>query len=124
MFKKKIPEIDFVHCGRGGATIGDLFQHSAYYHQTMQPSLVLMQSGVVDCAPRALTIVEQQVVKRLPLLGPMLGKLIRRNATWIRRWRKMSYTPLATYEAWVQTYEQIFSNVYWIEILPATADYE
>ncbi len=124
LLKRKFPEIDFVHCGRGGASIADLFKHSTYFHGTVQPALVLVQSGVVDCAPRALTVVEQQVLKRLPLIGPLILALVKRYAALLRRWRKMSYTPLVDYEAWVETYERLFSNVYWIEILPASLEYE
>lgn len=124
LLKRRFPEIDFVHCGRGGATIEDLFKHSAYYHGTIKPALVLVQSGIVDCAPRALSVIEQQVLQRLPIVGPMLLALVRRNAARLRRWRGMSYTSLANYEAWVQAFERLFANVHWIGILPADAEYE
>ena len=64
LLKAAFPQCDFIHHGRGGATIVDLFKHSTYYHETLKPDLVFMQSGVVDCAPRALTVVEQQVISR------------------------------------------------------------
>ncbi len=124
LLKRCFPAIDFVHCGRGGATLIDLFKHSTYYHGNIQPALVLVQSGIVDCAPRALTVVEQQVLQRLPLLGAPLLALVRKRAAAMRRWRRMSYTPLVTYEAWVNRYESLYSNVHWIGILPAHSDYE
>lgn len=124
LLKRNFPQIDFVHCGRGGATIVDLFKHSAYYHGTIQPSLVLVQSGIVDCAPRALTVLEQQVLQRLPIIGPLFLSLVRRNAARLRRWRGMSYTSLESYEAWIQAFERLFTHVYWIGILPAAAEYE
>ena len=124
LLKHRFPKIDFVHCGRGGATIEDLYKHSAYFHKTIKPALVLVQSGVVDCAPRALTVIEQQALKRLPVIGSLLLKLVKRNAPTIRRWRRMSYTTLANYETWVSKYENLFENIYWIEILPACSDYE
>lgn len=124
LLKRRFPEIDFVHCGRGGATIEDLFKHSTYYHGTIKPALVLAQSGIVDCAPRALSVIEQQVLQRLPIVGPLVQALVRRNAARLRRWRGMSYTSLASYEAWIQAYERLFANVHWIGILPADAEYE
>lgn len=124
LLKRRFPGIDFVHCGRGGATIEDLFKHSAYYHGTMKPALVLVQSGIVDCAPRALSVIEQQVLQRLPIIGSMLLALVRKNAALLRRWRGMSYTSLASYEAWVQAFEHLYANVQWIGILPADAEYE
>lgn len=124
LLRRRFPTVDFVHCGRGGATIVDLFKHSAYYHGTIHPALVLMQSGIVDCAPRALTVVEQQVLQRLPLLGPPLLAFARRHAAAMRRWRRISYTPLPTFEAWADRIESLFSNVHWIGVLPAHSDYE
>lgn len=124
LLKRKFTQIDFVHCGRGGATIVDLFKHSAYFHGTIEPALVLVQAGIVDCAPRALTVTEQQILQRLPIVGRLLFAIVRRNAARLRRWRRMSYTSLASYETWVQAYERLFSNVYWIGILPADSEYE
>ncbi|MBC3936348.1 hypothetical protein H8K47_13330 [Undibacterium sp. CY7W] len=124
LLKRRFPDVDFVHCGRGGATIGDLFKHSAYYHGTIKPALVLVQSGIVDCAPRALSVIEQQVLQRLPIVGSLILALVRRNAAMLRRWRKMSYTSLASYEASVQAFEHLFANVHWVGILPVDAEYE
>jgi hypothetical protein len=124
LLKRRFPAVDFVHCGRGGATIVDLHKHSAYYHGTISPTLVLVQSGIVDCAPRALTVVEQQVLQRLPILGPPLSALARRHAPILRRWRRMSYTSLPAFEAWADRFEALFGNVHWIGILPAHSNYE
>lgn len=124
LLKSAFPQCDFIHCGRGGATIVDLFKHSAYYHGTVSPDLVLMQSGVVDCAPRALTVIEQQVLQRLPLFGAGLSALARRHAPTLRRLRRMSYTPLPTFSAYADRFEQLLGNVHWIGILPANAAYE
>jgi len=124
LLKSRFPDVDFIHCGRGGATIGDLFKHSAYYHGTIKPSLVLMQTGIVDCAPRALSVIEQQVLQRLPVLGPLVLSLVRRNAAALRRWRRISYTPIDSYERSVQAFEQLFSNIYWVGILPTDTEYE
>lgn len=124
LLKRYFPQIDFVHCGRGGATIDDLFKHSTYYHGTIQPALVLVQAGIVDCAPRALSVIEQQVLQRLPVVGPLVLALVHGNAARLRRWRGINYTSLASYEAWIQAYERLFANVHWIGILPADAEYE
>ena len=59
LLKTEFPQCDFIHHGRGGATIVELFKHSIYYHETLRPDLVFMQSGVVDCAPRALTVMQR-----------------------------------------------------------------
>lgn len=124
LLKAEFPQCDFIHHGRGGATLVDLFKHSTYYHETLKPDLVFMQSGVVDCAPRALTVIEQQVISRLPLVSRPLTALIKRYSHLLRKTRKMTYTSLETFAEYVTKFETIFQNVYWIDILPVLAQYE
>lgn len=122
--KTEFPQCDFIHHGCGGATIVDLFKHSAYYHETLRPDLVFMQSGVVDCAPRALTVIEQQVISRLPIVSRPLIALVKRYSHALRMARKMTYTPVATFAEYVARFEAVFQNVYWIDILPVLDLYE
>ncbi len=124
LLRDAFPQCDIVHQGRGGATIRDLFNHSAYYHGTMKPDLVLIQSGIVDCAPRTLTLVEQQVVTRLPLLSRPLGALVKRYSRQLRRLRGITYTPLPQFEHFIERFEAQFPNACWIGILPASPGYE
>jgi hypothetical protein len=122
--KVQFPDCDFIHQGRGGANIVDLYKHTAYFHGTVQPDLVFMQSGVVDCAPRALTVIEQQVISRLPLVSGLLGGLVKRNARVLRRARKITYTPLPQFAEYVRKFEALYPVVYWIGVLPVASDYE
>ena len=124
ILKRRFNSIDFIHCGRGGATIRELFQHSFYYHTTLQPALVLIQSGIVDCAPRALTVIEQQVIQRLPIVGAYLSSLARRYAPYLRRRRRISFTSPPAFEDYIGDFEKAFESIYWIGILPADDDYE
>ncbi|GAB3415021.1 SGNH/GDSL hydrolase family protein [Massilia agilis] len=122
--KTRFPDCDFIHQGRGGATIVDLFKHSAYFHKTIAPDLVFVQAGVVDCAPRALSVVEQQVISRLPVIGGLLARAVKRHAPMMRRVRQMTYTPLPVFADYMHRFEELFSPVYWIGILPVSAEYE
>lgn len=124
LLKQEFPQCDFIHQGRGGATIVDLFKHSAYYHDTLSPDLVFIQSGIVDCAPRALTVIEQQVVSRLPLVSGLLTALVKKHSVRLRRARGMTYTPLAVFREYKSRFESLYANLYWICILPASAAYE
>lgn len=125
LLKAKFRTFDFIHIGRGGGTIVDLFKHTNYFHGgTIKPTLVLMQSGVVDCAPRALTEIEQHILARLPIAGPWIGAIVKRHVHRLRRWRNMTYTPLPTFEDYVNRFEGLYTNVHWIGILPADAEYE
>ena len=122
--RREFPEYDIVHYGQGGATIGRLFGNMSYFRGTLSPRYCFIQSGIVDCAPRAMTEVELQIVKRIPILGAAIGKLIQKNAKAIRRARKLQYTPLAQYAAFVDRFDALFPAVWWIGIAPAGADYE
>ncbi|KQT31153.1 hypothetical protein ASG29_14300 [Sphingomonas sp. Leaf412] len=118
------PHYEIVHYGHGGATIERLFEYTSYFRGTVSPVACFVQSGVVDCAPRALTEVELQVIKRLPVVGGLLGRAVQRHAATIRRLRKLSYTPLDRYEATVRRFEEAFGAVHWITIPPPSATYE
>lgn len=124
MLKDAFPACDFIHHGRGGSTLVDLFKHSAYYHGTVRPDLVLMHSGVVDCAPRALTEVEYHVITRLPVVGPAIGRLVRKHSRALRRLRKMTYTPIDVFADYVERFDALYGNVHWIGILPVSDAYE
>ena len=124
ILKGWFPRIDFFHHGKGGATLVDLYKHTAYYHHTLRPDLVLIHAGIVDCAPRALTVLEQQIVSRLPMLGPPLTALVKRHSATLRRIRKMTYTALPDFVAAMDAFHAVFAEICWIQILPAPAAYE
>ena len=124
LLKREFPYCDFIHQGYGGATIGELFNRTSYFHGTVSPDLVFVQSGIVDCAPRALTVVEQQVLVRLPLLGPLMIRLVKRYSALLRRTRKLTYTPPSVFAAYAERFEQLYRRVHWIGILPASDAYE
>lgn len=124
LLKAEFPGYDFIHVGRGGGTIVDLYKHSNYFHTTIIPTLVLMQCGIVDCAPRALSITEQQILNRLPVVGSFVTSIVKRNAKQLRRYRKLTYTPSSVFVKYIEHFESLYDNVHWIGILPATEEYE
>lgn len=124
LLRAAFPQYDIVHFGQGGATIERLFNYTSYYHHTLTPVVCFMQSGIVDCAPRALTEIEIQVLNRLPVLGSPISRLVKRHANRIRRMRKLYYTPLARYEAAVERFEATFTRVQWITVPAPTSEYE
>jgi hypothetical protein len=124
LLKHKFTECDIIHQGRGGATIKELYNHSSYYHETLEPDIVIIQSGIVDCAPRALTLTEQHVISRLPLLSKILIRLVKKNSSFLRKYRKIKYTPIETYQEYIKKFNSLFHNTYWIGILPASDRYE
>ncbi|RCS57426.1 SGNH/GDSL hydrolase family protein [Parvibium lacunae] len=122
--KREFPNYDFIHLGRGGGTITELYNHTSYFHHTISPALVIMQCGIVDCAPRTTTVIEQQIISRLPIIGSLLGRLIKRYAKNLRQFRKITYTSLTTYVEYIEKFESMYRNIHWVGILPASANYE
>jgi hypothetical protein len=107
----------------GGATIKKLFQYSEYFHETLDPELVFIQSGIVDCAPRALKEIEFQILLRIPFLGKWLLNFIRINSNLIRGVRNIQYTNLSDYSSHILNFEKKFKKIVWIEVLPPIKEY-
>lgn len=124
LLKAKYPQYDFIHQGYGGATIRELLQHTSYFDQTLDPALVIIQSGVVDCAPRALTRIEHHVVSNLPFLKRLLVPLVKGYSPFLRRVRKITYTSPEDFSAYVEQFEERFGNVVWLGIVPSTREWE
>jgi hypothetical protein len=124
LLKAEFPNYDFIHVGRGGGTIVELYKHTTYFHTTITPTLVLMQCGIVDCAPRALSITEQQIISRLPVASSFVASVVKRNAKRLRRYRKLTYTPSSVFVKYIEHFESLYDHVHWIGILPATEEYE
>jgi len=124
LLREKYQYFDIIHQGRGGATIRELYDHSAYYHETLKPEFVFMQSGIVDCAPRALSLTEQHIISRLPLISKPLISLVKANSGFLRRHRNIRFSSKEVYQEYIKKFNVLFDNIYWIGILPASQNYE
>lgn len=110
-------------CAIGGATIDELFKQTFYFQQSNEFELVLIQSGIVDCAPRFARKIELKILRSIPWLGPQIIK--RLNTPKLRKFRNLSYTPAKRFEKMLDNFESCFEvPVFFIEILPAHPDYE
>jgi len=109
----------------GGGTIKQI-SRQVEYHKLFQPHFVILQSGIVDCAPRAFTELELQIIKGLKPLNRVLEPLIKKNAQLIRRVRKKSYTGKGTFKSTAQKLISQFpgSEVFAMGILPVSDGYE
>ncbi|WP_155401841.1 SGNH/GDSL hydrolase family protein [Chromobacterium violaceum] len=124
LLKHQFPEIDFIHHGRGGGTIAELYDMSSYFHDTLDPDIVFIQSGIVDCAPRALSHTENRLISLLPFVRKPIFFLVRKWSRFLRKVRGISYTSINDFHEVVCKFNQSFSKVYWVEILPASDEYE
>jgi len=112
-------EIAFLQLFIGGATLPFLVQKSGYY-ASFNPDLVVVQSGVVDCAFRAFGEVE------LKILGKLRIRVPKRLLPFLRRVRKKRYTSPDHFRRNIQLLQKRFGKerVYWIAIMPASKEWE
>lgn len=107
----------------GGATVEDLLRQCDY-HKMFNPDIVIIQSGIVDCAPRFASKLELQILKRMPVIGkPILNILSNKK---VRKFRNKKYTSSSNYKNAIQKIKAFFkdSRVYAIDIIPSQPGYE
>jgi hypothetical protein len=108
----------------GGGTIKDLFRQIEY-HIAYDPEIVILQGGIVDCAPRTLTRTELTVLENSWVGKRILG-VIKKNSSYIRKLRKRTYISPKQFLYYADRIKQSFPNarVISVGILPANQDYE
>lgn len=130
-YKNSWPELlrkeghNVIQCSIGGATITDLVKQCFYYNEKcFEIDVVLVQCGIVDCAPRFLKRSELKLLQSLPVVGKKLITALNKN--WVRKLRKITYTPSKKYIEGVKAIQTAFknSNVLFLEIAPAHQNYE
>lgn len=109
----------------GGATIVDLYRQ-VEYHKEYNPDIVILQAGIVDCAPRALTKFERDLVRKFWGIRSIVKILLKKYSRWFRRWRKISYTSPTQYSRYIQLIKNNFSDkkIIALGIMPVRKQYE
>lgn len=86
---------DVVHIGIGGATVTQL-SGQLPYALASSPNLVIVQAGIVDCAPRALRLWERTALQQIPG-GRRLSRVIEKRSRLLRRLRNIAFTAPDTF---------------------------
>lgn len=121
LLKQNFPTIDFVFASIGGGTSRDLYKQAVYY-KMFKPDVVILQCGVVDCAPRAFRLLERKFLAKIKLLSffkPFLKKL--------RKYRGIVYVNKRNFKNNLNLIKAEFTNdpeFYAIGILPVSDEYE
>jgi lysophospholipase L1-like esterase len=107
----------------GGATSADLLRQSVY-HTSFHPDVVILQVGIVDCAPRFLTASEKKVLLKIPFAGKSLIRGL--NKAWVRKLRNLTYVPLVPFKANIEGILKAFQacKCLCVAIIPARKEYE
>ena len=109
----------------GGGTISDLFRQ-VEYHKAFSPDIVVLQSGIVDCAPRALGIFELEFISKIWGLRAVLLPLVKKYSRSLRRLRNKTYTSPKIFSRKLNQIKAAFPNsqLVVISILPPCPEYE
>lgn len=109
----------------GGSTIKELYEQIEYL-KMFNPDIVIIQSGIVDCAPRAMSKFENEFVNKFKITRKF-GQtfLTSKRLNYLRKKRSCYYTNAFEFEKYVKLYLKTFSDkLYWLGIVPANNDYE
>lgn len=119
LLKEKFKEIEFIHVGIGAATIGDLYNQLNYY-VNINPDVIILHCGIVDCAPRSLGRIELEIVKKLHIF-----RFVKHFFKLFRKYRGLTYTTEKKFDYFLKLFKTRFPNskLYTIGILPGCEDY-
>ncbi len=109
----------FVQMFIGGATLPFLYKKSTYY-TAFCPDIVIVQSGVVDCALRAFGEYELLFLRKWGI------KIPKRFLPTLRKYRNKRYTNPRAFKTAVRNMQKRFGKdkLYWISIMPACEEWE
>lgn len=121
LLKKKgfvIQQVSF-----GGGTSADLLSQVSY-HKSFNPDYVVLQVGIVDCAPRFMTKLELAIARKMRIFGRILIRIL--NRRFIKKIRKITYVTPKEFSYNIQNICKNFypTPVYVIGILNADEKYE
>jgi hypothetical protein len=82
-----------------------------------EPNIIVLQVGIVDCYPRSLKMVEQQILTRIPLVRGFSKYVVKKFYKQIIMARKITYVCLRNFQNNLVELKSKFPGVIWI-VLP------
>ena len=118
--RKRFPECTIADSAIGGATIKDLYGQ-VFYYKSFKPDIVIIQSGIVDCAPRAYRNFGKKVLVKLGLISKLKGL-----TRFLRKYRGYTLTKPSKFDSFLKRMRADFSEskFYSLGILEASDEYE
>jgi hypothetical protein len=108
-----------------GGTIRDFYRQLPYY-LSFKPDYVIMQIGIVDCAPRALSQFELMFLEKFSLSRRYILPVIKKYSVKLRSIRKISYTKPDAFVAILTKIKRLLPTTTFVSIgiLPTSEEYE
>lgn len=96
------------------------------YLSAYQVDIVIIQVGIVDCAPRVLTKNEVKLISRLKILSKIIKPFIKKHRNWLIKKRKITYTTRENFRKNIQKILAALttSQTYFIPIAPSSQGFE
>ena len=123
LLRKKYEVFQF---SKGGGLMKEFVEQTFYYNQ-FRPDIVILQIGIVDCAPRAFSKFEEEVFNSNRLFCFLRRKLSQTGLTKrIRNIRRISWTSKDDFSRGCIFLQGKFSHskVFALSIVPSTTEYE
>ena len=110
---------------KGGGTINELIEQAPYYKMFV-PDVVIIQSGIVDCAPRPFTQFEEHFFTLNFFTKGCKAILKRLTKSWLRTLRKVAWTKPEDFRFYCEQFKKIYTDtpIFAIGILPPRPEYE
>jgi hypothetical protein len=106
-----------------GAATSQVLLKQVTYQKAFRPDIVILQVGIVDCAPRFMSRKELDFTYALGNLGRSIRFLF--NRKWVKKHRRISYINETEFNANIQEMQFMFDcPIMAIGILPASDAYE
>lgn len=119
-------DYDIYLFSRGGFSSSELIKNIDIYFKSYEPDVIIIQLGIVDCAPRALGFNELKLISAIPILRTVIKKIIDLYRKEIVKFRKITYVNEMVFLSNLSLFKSKFpdSKIYAIKIAPATDGYE
>ncbi len=120
-------KVYLVNRSRGGASISTLYKDYLFdypYFDSAKDKILIIQSGIVDCAPRPIPDWIKFIISRLPsFVGSLVIQLLHNNRARLLnsgfKWRTTSpYVFRSVFKQWLHFASTRFSKIYVFSILP------
>ena len=117
--------VSYVH-GRTGYTLVDVLEDASSHIKACKPDIIIMQIGIVDCAPRIFSRRVLNMIKQIPLLRSVVFWFVNKYRSHILKLRKTQYVPIQKFRNTASELKLKFNNstIFAVSILPACDEYE
>ncbi len=127
LVKELNDKYDFYLATIAGLHTGMIVNNLENQMGAFSPDIIVMQVGIVDCAPRALKENERKIIERLPptCKSIILG-FIRKHYSRIVNFRNTTYITSNDFEQNIKTLKKYYSDSQFliIPIAPANSEYQ